>query len=364
MQMNNASVKNHFSEEKYNLYKSRAIVYSVFFAIILALCIFLAFKVVNKETIAPVGYADSGSVDYRVYLKPNDFYTEEFLKMGNSYPTSLIDYIDFNYNYVFNIDDIANVDFEYKIIGELIIDNNNAKEPPLLTKEYTIQDTKTKKMNNSGEILINEKFQINYSEYNQFANEYRAKLGLDTNSYLKIYLSVKRTPSDGSKYIFKNDTVKLNEVIIPLTEKAIQITIDSKNNVLKDQISGKEETSINYIIVGVIGVLFILTLIFLRVIIKSIIKMKRKRSTYDKYVKKVLKEYDRLVVETKTIMDFSKCNVIKVLEFTELLDVRDNLKVPINYYCIEKHIKGVFYIKSDDDIYALYISSETLEKDE
>lgn len=362
MQMNNASVKNHFSEEKYNLYKSRAIVYSVFFAITLALCIFLAFKVVNKETIAPVGYKDSAPVDYRVYLKENDFYTEEFLPKGKSYITSLIDHLDINYNYVFNIDDITSMNFEYEVIGNLVIENNNSTKKELFNKEYVIKEKQTKKMNNSGEILINENVQIDYSEYNQLANKFRASYGVDSNSYLKVYLSVKKESDPESKYQL-NETLKLSELVIPLTERAIEINIDSKNTEIKNQISGKEETSINYIIVGVIGVLFILTLIFLRVIIKSIIKMKRKRSTYDKYVKKVLKEYDRLVVETKTIMDFSKCNVIKVLEFTELLDVRDNLKVPINYYCIEKHIKGVFYIKSDDDIYALYISSETLEKD-
>ena len=91
--------------------------------------------------------------------------------------------------------------------------------------------------------------------------------------------------------------------------------------------------------------------------------MLRRRSIYDQYVNRLLKEYDRLIVVTKTLIDFRKYNIIKVPEFEELLDVRDNLKVPINYYCYVKHYKGILYIKNEDDIYALFLSSEMLEKD-
>ena len=362
--MNNASVNNRYSEKKYNLYKSRTIIYSVFFAIALFICIFLSFKVIKKESIAPVGYKDSGTIDYRVYLKENDSYTEKFLPKGKSYIASLIDYIDINYNYVFNIDDMANINFEYKIVGDLIIENNsNNKTNELLNKSYIIKDVQTKSMNNSQELAINEKFHINYEVYNQFANKFRSSYGIDVNSYLKVYLQVKKSTNSNSKYELNEET-NINEIIIPLSEKTIEININSKNNELRKQISGKEENKVNYVAIIVIVLLIIVLIIFLKIILKSIKKMKRKRSIYDKHVNKILKEYDRLIVETKNIINFDKCNIIKVKEFTELLDVRDNLKVPINYYCIQKHISGVFYIKSDNDIYALYLDTEFLEKDE
>ena len=54
-------------------------------------------------------------------------------------------------------------------------------------------------------------------------------------------------------------------------------------------------------------------------------------------------------------------NVIEVSKFTELLDVRDNLKMPINYYNIAKHEKGIFYIKNNDDIYLLTLKNVDLK---
>ena len=90
--------------------------------------------------------------------------------------------------------------------------------------------------------------------------------------------------------------------------------------------------------------------------------MNKKRSEYDKYISKILKEYDRLVVETKTVLNINDFNKIKVSKFSELLDVRDNLKLPINYYCLTEHEKGIFYIKNNDDMYVLYVSIDNIEE--
>lgn len=359
--MNNASVNRHYSEEKYKLYKCRAIIFSVFLSIALGISIFLGLNIVKKEVTLPINYTDSGTIDYRVYLVENEFYTEQFLPKGQSYVTSLIDYIDINYGYLFNIDELANINFEYKIMGDLIIENNSNKKQ-LLRKTYEIVSSKEKNLINASELSFNEKFQINYSYYNQLANQFRSTLGVDTNSYLKVYLSIKKDSSENEKYSLHQES-NINEIIIPLSEKAIEINIDSKNNEETKQIMGSEKIVINYINIIIIAIIIIASLFFVKKIVDSIKKMKRKRSNYDKYVNKLLKEYDRLIVETKTILDLKKYNIVKVGEFTELLDVRDNLKIPINYYCIEKHVKGLFYIKSDNDIYVLYVDTDLLEKD-
>ena len=353
------SANDLFNEDKYNKYKTRAIVYSVFLVLALIICTYLAFHVVKKIEIKPINYTDTGTVDYRVYLKKNEFYPETFLTKNKSYPTSLIDYIDINYNYVFNIEDITDINFEYKVVGELIIENNTNKKE-LLKNYYDVISTKTKELNGINEIAINERFQINYDEYNLFANKYRSSLGVDTNSYLKLYLSIKKTSPDSSNYDI-NETSNINEVIIPLSEKAIEINIDSVNNKSIKQVVFKQTTKVNYVNIGIISVLAILSLLFIKIIIQSIIKMNKRRSLYDKYVGKLLKEYDRLIVETSNLLDLKKYNVIKVKEFTELLDVRDNLKIPIIYYCCVKHLEGLFYVKSGNDIYALFLSSEILE---
>ena len=77
---------------------------------------------------------------------------------------------------------------------------------------------------------------------------------------------------------------------------------------------------------------------------------------------RILNEYDRLIVENGTGPDTRDCQVIKISKFEELLDVRDNLKLPIMYYVVTKHTKCQFYIKHDDELYLLTIKAVDLEQ--
>lgn len=358
--MNNTSMALYFNEDKYKIYKNRVIVCCVFLVLFLLFSIYLSFTVIKKIEITPIGYTDTGTVDYRVYLKENEFYTEQFLPKGKAYVTSLIDYIDINYNYIFNIDALSNIKFNYKIIGDLVIEDGNKKE--LLTKSYEVLPEQKKEMRGTNELVINEKFQIDYGYYNQLANKFRSSYGLDSSSYLKIYLDMKKNTTDEESYTIDEET-RINELIIPLSERTIEINIDSRNNKTNNQVVFDKTTTVNYTNVVILIIVVILLINILRILTVSYKKMNRRRSLYDKYVNRLLKEYDRLIVETGTLIDFRKYNVIRVFEFNELLDVRDNLKTPINYYCLSKHVNGLFYIKAEDDIYVLYISSELLEKE-
>ena len=64
-----------------------------------------------------IGNSEVGSVDYTVYLKDNDFYTNKFLKKGdseaNNYIASLID--KFDVNFVYNNSYSRVLDYEYEI---------------------------------------------------------------------------------------------------------------------------------------------------------------------------------------------------------------------------------------------------------
>ena len=97
-------------------------------------------------------------------------------------------------------------------------------------------------------------------------------------------------------------------------------------------------------------------------LIKKIIIINPKKSIYDRYISKILKEYDRFIATTKTgpiINEGDK--VIELSDFQELLDVRDNLRVPINYCIIVNHQKCLFYLNKGNLIYKYYVKAVDLE---
>ena len=83
-----------------------------------------------------------------------------------------------------------------------------------------------------------------------------------------------------------------------------------------------------------------------------------KKSNYDKIVSKYLKEYDRLIAESSTLLSFEGKEIIRVSKFTELLDIHDNVQLPIMYYEITKHELSYFYISHSNTIYLFEVHNE------
>ena len=115
--------------------------------------------------------------------------------------------------------------------------------------------------------------------------------------------------------------------------------------------------------VFVSAILVVLSLIFIVWILRLISKSRVGKSEYDKYIGKLLNEYDRLIVETSSAPITKDKNIIEIKEFKELLDVRDNLNLPIKYYVITKHQKCNFYISHEEELYLLTIKAVDVKKE-
>lgn len=115
-------------------------------------------------------------------------------------------------------------------------------------------------------------------------------------------------------------------------------------------------------IVGlIIGVVLSLISIFFMIRSMRLLNLSGKKKTpYQKYVNKILREYDRLIVETET-KPGNKKNIVKVNRFEELLDVRDNLKLPIKYYKVSDN-ECFFYIDHEDEIYLNNINTDIFDE--
>lgn len=344
--------QNYFSFEK------RFVFVILMFLISYVLCLFVATKTIEKEKTNPITYTDMNQIKYKVYLKENELYKEKYLGMNRAYVANLIDNINIDYDYMFNIGKETNMDFTYKIIAELIIENS--KGTNFVDEKYTLKESEMAKLNNGGTFAINENVVIDYGYYNRLANKFKTETGIDITGYLNIYLEVQKETDKSLNYKI-HDITKSN-IKIPLSERAIEINFDSNNNEITKQVipTGKSKFNLRFLIYEII--LFAISLISLVGMIKYAGLLMKPKKPYDKYVNKILKNYDRMIVETKTAIDISKYNIIEIRNFSELLDVRDNLKLPIIYYNIVKHEKGIFYIKNNLDIYSYVVKGIDLEK--
>ena len=334
------------------------VAYILLFIIFFIACIFFAANTIDRKKPTPINYNQKGNIDYRVYLNPNEFYTENYLEMNKSYIASLINYIDINFDYDFNIDKLMDLNFEYKIIGELVIENSKGSGK-YLEKEYTLLDSRIKKMVQDNKLNIHENIKIDYGFYNQLVNSFKSTYGADINSYLNVYLQVNPKSFDKNHLIDETNKILLK---IPLSEKAIEISFNASNQNIVKQIMVDGEVIFNqkYLILEI--AFLIPASILLVLIIRILIVLFDIYTPYDKYAKKTLKEYDRLIVETNSPLDKKNYNIIDVKNFTELLDARDNLNLPIIYFNSIPHHEGLFYIINNKNVYLLTVNDNYLCK--
>lgn len=348
--------KNH---KLYIGYQTRIVTAIILTFLLLFIGAYYLIKSINVLSVINVNYREKSNLDYKVHLKKNEFYDSEYLGKGMSYVASLIDKITANFNYTFDIDKESNIDFDYDITAQLVI-SDTSKNNIFLKKEYTLLQNTKENMNSSKQYTINKSIDIDYDFYNRIANKFRISYGVDTRSDLNIYLNIHEKNSENNPFKLENKSVMT--LTIPLSEKAINITLDYKDINKTSQVIKNSEIIINnYIYLALGTVLLLIGLLELIHLTNLLLLTKTKKTNYDKYITKILNEYDRLIVETTTGPNINDKNIIKINTFNELLDVRDNLKLPIKYFVVSKHQKCEFYIDHEKEVYILTIKEVDME---
>ena len=318
----------------------------------------MAYSVTKDEVIK---YKENSSIDYKVYLKENDFYEQPYLDKGMAYVASLIDKIKINYNYFFTVNKNSDIDIENEVIAKLII-TSQSNSNIFFEKEYVLTENTSEELKNGKNYELIKEVEIDYGYFNNLANKFRSNYAVNTSSSLEVYLKVKEKNKDTNTFDLNNENKTV--LTIPLSEQEININLNNKNVNDEKQIVKKQEVKLTKPIYLVISAILALLLIIEIInLIRKLLLIKNKLSKYDKYINKILRGYDRVIVNVKTAPDLDKYNVIKVESFEELIDVRDNIKEPIKYLVIQEHQKSEFFITNHIDLYLYVIKEVDLENE-
>jgi len=344
-------------------YTGRVIIFLLLFFAALSISLFLVGKSLTVSNEKIINYRENGSLDYKVNLKPNDFYEEPFLGRDMLYVASLIKNIDLDFNYQFMISENKNLDFSYSVVADLKI-TDQTESNVYYEKQFVLLDNKKAKVNNSMQYMLNEKVTIDYDYYNSIANDFKTSYGIDGVSNLTVYLKINKNVLEGNENSILNNGSSMS-VKIPLSQKSISIKIDDNGiNATNNIVTEKSVALTNILSIIVAAILFIGSVAALLKTLELLALLFPKKSNYDKQVEKILKEYDRLIVETPTVPDLTDKNIIKIKRFEELLDARDNLKLPIMYHNLTSHQKCYFYIRQEETIYLMVLKATDVDVDD
>ena len=302
-----------------------------------------------------IKYTETGSIDYDVYLKDNEFYDSPYLDKNQSYVASLIDKIITNFYYDIDMDaDDVNYRYSYTITSrlEIIDDTSNV---PIYNREKELISVKDKSQNTSNRLTINEIVVLNYDEYNDLANRFLATYDLASSTTSNILLTLKvDVLSDCNAFSGSSVDTYSSELRIPLTTKTVNIKMTSSvpdaeaKMIACTRGAGSEVFKTTAIVLGIADALLILLLV-------AFIYLTRTADiTYTARVKKIVSQYKSYIQKIKNLFETRGCQVIVVDTFDELLEIRDTIQAPILMHENEDKTCAKFMIPTDSKLLYLY----------
>lgn len=330
---------------------------------ILLLCLLVSMSTLlinlSLNTKSTLFYNANGNIDYKVYLKENNFYKDRYLGEGMTYVTSLVDYIDIAFNYNFDVSEKADIGYDYKIFAKLVITpEDNSKV--LFDEKYILESNKvTNDFYGSNKYNLSQSIKLDYNYYNDLANTFKSTYGVNCNSKLYVGLEINTNGKDTNYQTGFNSSNNM-EIVFSLTKKQVDINTDSATLDIDENLDlGSKEIIKNKGSLVLGALLIVVAIIIVISIVRTILNLRNQKDGYTRYIDKILNNYDRAIVETQYIPDLEEYEVIEVNKFSELLDVRDTLRLPIIYSPIKER-ESCFYIRHDTVIYMHYVKSTSL----
>ena len=322
-------------------------------------CTFLMISISHKSK-TNLTYKQTSNLDYKVYLKENNYYKEKYLNKDMQYIASLIDYINIDFNYNFKMNYNINYKYSYYIKSNILVTDKSDVKKIIYTKEDKLIEDKLVHKNNSDEFNINEEFNIDYAKYNNLIKQFKSEYGINANSSLDLSLIVDVIDENGNKVMTSSDD-NVMKISIPLTEQMINIGMDYKEINNSDNAEVYQEYNISNKVLFAISIIFMIgSLTSVVMLVLFLIKTTKKKTPYEILLSRILKEYDRVIINSKKDITLDG-EIVDVNSFEELLDVRDNLEKPILFYEIHKGQKSLFVVKSGSINYRYVLKLADLE---
>lgn len=342
-------------------YKTRLIINIS--GVVLFISLFLIFLIasisINEKS--NINYKQASNLDYKVYLKPNNYYGEKFLDKNMQYIASLIDNVDVNFNYNFSANEQINYKYTYYVKSEVRVANSDDSTKVIYSKSDRVTEPVTLSKENSLGFDINQNIKVDYNKYNDQIKAFKSSylINADSNLILSLCVGVEDQKGNKIKDINTNEVMSLN---IPLTQQMINISMNYKETNNSNNAKIYKDFNISNKVLFALSILSLIgALVYAVLLVTFLKKTSVKKTIYDITLSKILREYDRVIVNSKKTITLTG-EIIELSSFNELLDVRDNLEKPIIFKEIHKGQKSIFVVKNGDETYRYVLKLTDLEK--
>ena len=346
-----------YKEHKlFDMLKRKSVIIKYIFFIVLIFIITASLIIstaASKET-KDVVYTENSKLDYKVYLKENEYFEKDYLEENNQYIASLIDYISANFNYELT-SDAENVDFKYtyKVLADVSVVDSKTNNP-LFERSEELVAQKQLNGNTDTKVKINENIKVDYNKYNDMIKGFMSLYDVSENpASVAINLYVDIVDDKPA-----SDTPAVS-LTIPLTTKTMAIDMESNTVNGNNIVSKSTETNRNMFI----SLLLILLDAFLVYKLVRFIKdTKDQKSVYNMALRKIMSNYGSYIQKLNNELTFDDCQLLEIKSFEDLLQIRETINKPILMTEKASVMESYFFIPHGKDVYVYEFKAGNLRK--
>ena len=311
---------------EYQQHRTRQIYIRSIILVVLAAAVLLSGVYAGRlSRNAYVTYTESGSADYQVYINENKFYSEEYLDKDHAYISMLTDQIHAQLSYTMQAASRAEYTYSYYVDARLRVQDADSNAPlfdPVQTLVEPQSGTSTERT-----LKIEQAVQLDYQQYDTLAREFVQTYQLDNprcDLLVTLHVNVDGTcpnvTADQGNY-----EVSLT---IPLNKTTLKIETNTSvpQAEAKVMACSKEGAVLMGILCAALGAVLAVWAVWLVV---YIVRTRDRHINYSRQVKKILSSYKSYIQCIKDPLDTAGCQVLRVESFTELLEIRDTVQMPI-----------------------------------
>lgn len=318
--------------------------------VVFIISVVMIFKNSNIVENVLVSYDTNSDINYRVYLFPNEFIKSEYMEKNRTYITNLVDKLSLDYNYSLTSSKKLDSTYKYDVVAKITVKHNSTGKE-LWTEEIKLVDGKDAASSNAKEIKIAESVEVPYKAYNDKVKNFKAQFNIPITTYVDVNLVVKDVAGN-KKMATTGISMDLNEDTFEVKELSTGRNIED----ITEEVTPNKTLLNIEIICAVLSATYVAFKIY-SIIDSSVVK----KSYYSKAIYKILKNYGDIVAELVKPVDLSGLKVIDVKNFDQMLDVEEELRIPIMFYETIKNEEGYFVLVHQDMAYR-YILRDKFKK--
>jgi len=311
----------------------------------------------SKETC--YSYNSQGSIDYKVYLKPNIMYDSEYLEKDRIYVLKYIDRIEMEFKYAFSGSSSANVSTEYNVTAYLQGLHGPDSEV-LWSKDFPLVPQK----NERGEyqnIKITEHASVDPAMYQDLKESIHAESEVNAPVVLNVVFKIhSRVETENGKLddsLSPSLAIPIGERVFRIDGQAVLTGANKIEKIIKEPIPVNKS---KVVFLSVFSLILIAGLIL-------VYRMEEAEEVdpYDKAIAAIFKEYGERMAGMEHAISYLLTDVIHVNCIEDMVKIADEVGQPVFYYKADKKSerKIEFYVFDNNRIYYMVMFGEVKQED-